>query len=332
MPHAHSKPADGRPWVDLAKAILMLRFPGGSYRGPLPPTTPREQQLHAALAADVGYLSTQIGQRHLGMPRRLDAAADYIARSLSESGCAVERQTFDARGHTCANLIAELPGTVQANRIIVVGAHYDTVVDCPGANDNSSGVAAVLALARLWAAARPTCTLRLVAFANEEAPYFGDRELMGSWVYARRCRQRGEAIAAMLSLETIGCYCDEPHSQRYPAPLGLFYPSQGNFIGFVGNLRSRRLVRDVITAFRRLARFPSEGAALPERVPGVGWSDHWAFWQEGYQALMVTDTAPFRYPYYHTPQDTADKLDYGRMARVVAGLADVVLEMAGPST
>jgi Zn-dependent M28 family amino/carboxypeptidase len=307
----------------------MLRFPGSSYTGPLPPLDARQQHLQAALAADVGWLATQIGQRHLGMPRRLDAAAEYIAQSLSASGYAVERQTFDAGGHICANLIAELPGTDSAGDILVVGAHYDTVVDCPGANDNGSGIAAVLALARLWAAARPARTLRLVAFANEEAPYFGDPQMMGSWIYARRCRQRAERIVGMLSLETIGYFSDEPHSQRYPPPLGLFYPSQGNFIGFVGNLRSRSLVRDTIERFRRHAKFPSEGATLPEHVPGVGWSDHWAFWQEGYPALMVTDTAPFRYPFYHTPQDTADKLDYSSMARVVAALSDVVLEMAG---
>ncbi|HEX4149784.1 MAG TPA: M28 family peptidase [Pirellulales bacterium] len=309
----------------------MLRFPGSSYRGPLPPASERERQLHAALADDVNYLATQIGQRHLGMPRRLGAAADYIEGSLAAAGFAVERQVFDARGSRCANLIAELPGNARSDRVWIVGAHYDTVVDCPGANDNSSGVAAVLALARLWAAARPACTLRLVAFANEEAPYFGDPQMMGSWLYARRCRQRQEQVAGMLSLETIGYYCDEPGSQRYPPPLGLFYPPEGNFIGFVGNLRSRQLVRSVIAAFRRHARFPSEGAALPQRVPGVGWSDHWAFWQEGYSALMVTDTAPFRYPYYHTPQDTPDKLDFGRMARVVAALSDVVLELAGTS-
>ena len=138
-----------------------------------------------------------------------------------------------------------------------------------------------------------------------------------------------ENIVGMLSLETIGYYSDQPHSQHYPPPLGLFYPSEGNFIGFVGNLRFRQLVRDVIAAFRRHAQFPSEGAALPESVPGVGWSDHWAFWQEGYPALMVTDTAPFRYPHYHTPQDTSDKLDYARMARVVAALSEVLLELAG---
>jgi Zn-dependent M28 family amino/carboxypeptidase len=152
---------------------------------------------------------------------------------------------------------------------------------------------------------------------------------MGSWIHARGCRRREENIVAMLSLETIGYYSDAPGSQHYPPPLGSFYPSEGNFIGFVGDWASRQLVIDVIAAFRRLVAFPSEGAALPANVPGVGWSDHWAFWQEGFPALMVTDTAPFRYPHYHTPDDTADKLDYDRMARVVAGLADVLALMAG---
>jgi hypothetical protein len=133
----------------------------------------------------------------------------------------------------------------------------------------------------------------------------------------------------MLSLETIGYYRDAPGTQRYPFPLGFFYPRTGNFIGFVGNLSSRRLVHTCVAAFRRTTRFPSEGAAAPGYLPGIFWSDHWSFWREGYEALMVTDTAPFRYPYYHTPVDTPDKVDYDRTARVAVGLAAVVQELAG---
>jgi hypothetical protein len=152
---------------------------------------------------------------------------------------------------------------------------------------------------------------------------------MGSWVYARRCRERGENIVGMLSLETIGYYSDASGSQAYPiAPIGWLYPDTANFIAFVGNYRSRHLVRSSIRSFRDNAEFPSEGAALPGWIEGVGWSDHWAFWQEGYSALMVTDTALYRYPHYHRVSDTPDKLDYERMARVVEGVQAVIAHLA----
>jgi Zn-dependent M28 family amino/carboxypeptidase len=151
---------------------------------------------------------------------------------------------------------------------------------------------------------------------------------MGSLVYARQCRQRNENIVAMLSLETIGYYSTAKGSQKYPFPVGLFYPSRGDFVAIVGNRANARLVRRCIASFRRQASFPSEGAALPGRLPGIDWSDHWSFWQAGYPGIMVTDTAPFRYPHYHTEQDTPDKLDYERLARVVAGLDKVLEDLA----
>ena len=170
-------------------------------------------------------------------------------------------------------------------------------------------------------------TVRLVAFVNEEPP-FCHTDLMGSRVYARRCRARDENVVAMLSLETIGFYVDEPGSQKYPFPFSLFYPDTGNFVGFVGNLGSRSLTRRSIRAFRESTDFPSEGLAAPGWIPGIGWSDHWSFWQEGYPGVMITDTAPFRYPHYHTPQDTPDRIDYDRFARVVMGVSGVVEALA----
>ncbi len=210
---------------------------------------------------------------------------------------------------------------------MVVGAHYDSVAGTRGANDNASGTAAVLEVARLLAGRDLARTVRFVAFVNEEPPYF-KTEQMGSRVYARRSRERGERIVAMLSIETIGYYRDEPGTQKYPFPFSLFYPAEGNFIGFVGNLGSRSLVRRCVGSFRSHAAFPSEGAALPGWITGVDWSDHWSFWKEGYAAVMVTDTAPFRYPWYHDSADTADRLDYERTARVVAGIARVVADLA----
>jgi len=151
---------------------------------------------------------------------------------------------------------------------------------------------------------------------------------MGSRVYASHSRSRNENIVGMLSLETMGYYSEAPGSQEYPIPFSLFYPHTANFIGFVGNIRSRQLVRLSLDAFRRKAQFPSEGTAAPGWITGIGWSDHWSFWREGYRAIMVTDTAFFRYEHYHTLEDTPEKIDYNRLARVTNGLAEVVAELA----
>ncbi|OJJ24451.1 hypothetical protein BI308_16760 [Roseofilum reptotaenium AO1-A] len=147
---------------------------------------------------------------------------------------------------------------------------------------------------------------------------------MGSLVYAKICKQRQDNIVGMISSETLGYYSDELGSHQYPTPLNLFYPLQGNFIAFIGNMDSGNWVKQVIGSFRQHTQFPSEWAAFPNLLPGISWSDYWSFWQQGYPALMITDTAPFRYPYYHTAEDTPDKIDYGKLARVVAGLERVI--------
>ena len=256
-------------------------------------------------------------------PKELAQAANYIAAEFSNSGYSVQRQEYMVDGAVCANLEVEIAGTTKADEIVIIGAHYDSIPNCPAANDNGSGVAALLSLARTFADSQNVRTLRFVAFVNEEAPY-AHTEQMGSSVYARRCRERGETVTAMLSLETIGYYSDEPGSQKYPSILRWFYPSTGDFIAFIGNTRYGRLVRDVVRAFRLAEPFPSQGGAMPEAMSDIGRSDHWPFWQEGYPALMVTDTAPFRYEYYHTQEDTVDKIDFERTARVVRGLEAVV--------
>jgi Zn-dependent M28 family amino/carboxypeptidase len=302
-------------------------MPGRSYRGPLPPATAEERRLAAELRGDVEKLAGEIGERHVMRRPAYETAADFIEASFRAAGWPVRREGFDDGEGTSWNLVAGKTGRAAPAEILVVGAHYDTVPGTPGANDNASGVAALLALARHFAGKETGRTLRLVAFANEEPGAF-QTELMGSLVHARGCRARKENVVGMLSLETIGYYRDEPNSQKYPFPFDRLYPSTGNFIGFIGNTASRRLVRQTIASFRQHARFPSEGAALPGWIEGVGWSDHWSFWQAGYPALMVTDTAPFRYPHYHRAEDTPDKLDYGRLARVVKGMEAVVAELA----
>ncbi len=306
----------------------MIDMPKSSYTGPFQPLSEDEVQVRDRLERHVSMLAGEIGERNIWHPQGLEASVDYIEKVLGDLGYQVEMQEYKVEGKPVANLEAERIGTSLAGEIVVVGAHYDSVFGTPGANDNASGVAGLLEIARLLATEELSRTVRFVAFVNEEPPFFltGD---MGSRVYASRSRRRGEDIVAMLSIETIGYYSEVSGSQHYPFPFSYFYPSTANFIGFVGNFSSRRLVRRAIGTFREHTRFPSEGLAAPEWVTGVGWSDHWAFWQEGYPAIMVTDTALFRYDHYHTPQDTPDKLDYARTARVVSGLTRVVADLAG---
>jgi Zn-dependent M28 family amino/carboxypeptidase len=275
----------------------------------------------------VQALAGRIGERNLGRAGSLDAAARYLRGVLHDLGLTVEAQEFEVEKTQVVNLESALEGGDLHDQIVIVGAHYDSVVGSPGANDNGTGSAAILELARLLTHERLPRTLRFVLFANEEPPYYlGDA--MGSRRYATRCRARGEKVVAMLCVETIGYFTDAPESQAYPFPLGLLYPSTGNFIGFVGNLASWGLVRRCIRSFRRHSAFPSEWLAAPGWTVGVGWSDHSSFWEQGYPAVMVTDTALFRYRPYHTSEDTPEKIRYDRMARVVAGLAGVVIDLA----
>jgi len=311
------------PLVILAGIWFVTGMPGSSWTGPLPPLTDKEQLIHDHLKRHVAALAGSIGERNVWRPEALAAAAAYIQESLEGAGYTVNVQPFTSRGVTVSNIEAVLPGHGAADEIIVVGAHYDSVADCPGADDNASGVAAVLELARMLAGTTLSRSVRFVAFANEEAPFFYGDE-MGSNLYAARAQAQGEHIEAMLSLETLGYFTDQPGSQQYPFPFSYLYPDTGNFIGFVGNLSSRSLVRKVVGAFRVSTAFPSEGVAAPSGIEGIHWSDHWSFWQAGYPAIMVTDTAPFRYPSYHTANDTPAQLDYTGLARVTGGLAEVV--------
>ena len=302
----------------------MIRMPGESHQGKLPTAEEKLALLAAELRRDVAHLASEIGERNVSnCPRELALAADWIEAQFEAAGFDAKRQSYEVSGVTCFNVEAEILGNTRADEIVVIGAHYDTVVGTAGANDNTTGVAAMLALARRFADQNTVRTLRFVALVNEEPPYF-QTDAMGSRVYARRCAERSEKVVAMLSLETIGYYDDEEGSQNYPPLVGMLYPSQGNFIGFIGNMASAELVSQTVATFRKNEPFPCEGAALPEAVPGVGFSDQWSFWQEGYPALMVTDTAMLRYPYYHTPQDTIDKIDFDRMSRVVRGLEHVI--------
>jgi Zn-dependent M28 family amino/carboxypeptidase len=306
----------------------MTDMPGKSWSGALPPLTTEQARVADHLKKHIAVLSEEIGERNLWRDGTLDATADYIEETLQAMDYAVSSQAFSVEGTSVRNLEAVLGGTSLTEEIVLIGAHYDTVRGSPGANDNASGVAALLEIARLLAAKSLARSVRFVAFVNEEARFFYTWE-MGSHRYARRAHERGDNITAMLSLESIGHYSDAEGSQKYPNPVyAWLYPDTGNFIGFVGNLASRKLVRQCLGAFRRHSAFPSEGVAAPGRMTGIHWSDHWSFWQEGYAAVMVTDTALFRSPHYHASTDMPDRIDYERLARVVAGLAEVTVELA----
>lgn len=279
------------------------------------------------LTRHVQVLAGTIGERNLWKYPALQRAAEYIEQQLTASGYRTFRQTYDVSRVPVSNIEAALEGTNRRNEIVVLGAHYDTVGGCPGANDNATGVAAVLELARRFAGRPQSRTLRFVTFVNEEPPFFQTPQ-MGSHVYASAAHRRRDHIVAMLSLETMGYFSDVKGSQTYPAPLAAMYPDVGNFIGFVSDVRSEPLLLAARQAFEAATDFPVQGLAGPAELAGVGWSDHWAFWQHGYPALMVTDTAPFRYPWYHTEEDTPDKIDFARFATVVDGLEAVATTLA----
>ena len=317
-------------WLLLAAATAwllwtMVSVPGASYSGALKPLSAEETLLAENLHRHVAGVASR--EHNFMTPGEIEASARHIEQAFAGMGYAVALQRFQSGGDEVRNIEVEVPGGARAGEIVVVGAHYDSVAGAVGANDNGSGVAATIELARLFRNTKPARTLRFVAFANEEPP-FHHTDAMGSRHYALRAKARGENIVAMFSLETIGWYSERPGSQRYPFPLRFFYPSTGNFIAFVSNLASRPLLHEAIASFRRHAEFPSEGVAAPAFIPGVDWSDHWSFWKEGYPALMVTDTAPYRYPYYHAAQDTPDKVDYEHLARVATGLHRMLRELA----
>jgi Zn-dependent M28 family amino/carboxypeptidase len=293
----------------------------------LSPLSPAEVEIQDRVRKLVQVLATDIGGRDAVRYENLRKAAEHIEGQLRSFGYGPLRQTYTFAGQNFDNIEAKLRGKEEAEAIVVIGAHYDTAGGLPGANDNASGVAATLELARQFAHEPQERSIRWVFFVNEEPPHF-QTPAMGSYVYAKRCRERKEKITAMLSLETIGYYSDKPGTQSYPIGFHPGYPDRGDFLGFVANIRSAPLLRRALKSFRSATSLPAEGAAAPAAIPGVGWSDHWSFWEFGYPALMLTDTAPYRYPYYHSAEDTPEKLDYDRLARAVSGVAAIIRELA----
>jgi Zn-dependent M28 family amino/carboxypeptidase len=282
----------------------------------------QEQYLRQAVEG----LAAGIGERNVYCYPKLCEAAAFIEQSFRDAGYEPTRHEYQAHDKSFANIEAEIRGQDSPQEIIIIGAHYDTARGSPGANDNGSGVAALLALARSLVTERSSRSLRFVAFTNEERPFLRTAR-MGSRVYARQCRGRAENIIGMLSLETIG-YCSQKPGSQWLSFFGALYPSQGDYIVFVANPSSKELLKNATQSFGRKTDIPWQTATLPSFSPGAKSSDHWSFWKEGYPALMVTDTAPFRYPHYHKPSDTPDKLRYDFLNGVVEGLKGAIRDLA----
>ncbi len=302
--------------------IWSTATPGDSYDGP--PVDPRDPELVSKLQGHVGVLAA--GPRNLEQPTTIIEAVSYLTGELQSFGYSVKRQEVIAPAD---NLIVEIGAAEPDAPILIVGAHYDTAGASPGADDNASGVAALLELARALKPydGRSAVQLILVFYANEEPPYF-KTSAMGSLIHARSL-QDPERVMGMIALESMGYFSDEPNSQKYPFPLSIRYPSTGDFIAFVGTTSARDFLREVIGEFREHARIPSIGGTAPSIIQGVDFSDHWGYDLVGVPAFMVTDTAPFRNPNYHRASDTPETLDYRRLALVVEALEAMLIAMIG---
>ncbi len=270
----------------------------------------------------VEHLSLEIGERHQWKEDSLNRTAKYIESALSSYGYEVSLQTYPCYQASVANLIVEKKG--REKDIVVVGAHYDTIPGTPGADDNASGVAVLLELARLVQGSSSRKTLLFAALANEEPPFFGTPD-MGSMVLAKSLRSRETPVKVMLSLEMVGYFREEP-IQRFPLPgMGLLYPKTGDFIGIAGNFRSYKYASYFKKSLRKNADIGVQSLCAPECFAGISLSDNLSFWRYGYKALMITDTAFYRNPHYHAETDTLDTLHFDRMAEVVRGLFHALL-------
>lgn len=304
-----------------------LSLPGKSYSGAQAPVTDDERDLAARLRRHVEAIASV--PHNVAHHAALERSAAYIETELKAIGYSPVAQVYDIGDKPVRNIAVELaaPGASASTPTVVVGAHYDSFGDAPGANDNGSGSAAVIELARLLKDLAPEDKrLRLLLFVNEEPPYDRTPD-MGSYRYAKSLKEAGENVTGMISLETVGAFSDKPGTQKYPFPFDLIFPDVANFVAFVALPGGRAFLHEVVGGFRRHAQFPTIGGTAPDFVDGIGWSDHWSFYMLGYPAIMITDTALFRYRDYHTPRDLPDKVDYEKLARITLGLEATLREM-----
>ncbi len=283
--------------------------------------------LEQRLRAHVRVLCEEIGNRSIYTYPNLLKAEHYVTGAMEQVGLHVEKQYFSYRGQRCANVVGRDPGRNPGGHQYILCAHYDTAWGTPGADDNASAVAILLEAGRLARVAgilnSDTAAWHLVAFSTEEPPAFHTRH-QGSRVFVREARRQELRIDGVVNLEMLGYFKDVPGSQSYPFPARVFgYPDRGNFVGVVGNWRSRRLVREVMAAMRTNPALPVHRLIVPERGFLLFFSrlsDHSSFWDRGYPAVMLTDTAFLRNPHYHGPSDKPDTLDFSAMAQVVRSL------------
>lgn len=295
-------------------------MPGKSFSGSFAPLNIEEEATKQELEAHINGLSVDISNRLIGSDGH-EEAGRYIESSLRKYGYQTHSQSFDVSGISSRNIEAVIQGKQIPEKTIIVGAHYDTVAATPGADDNASGVAALLYLAKSLKNKPSSVTLKFLAFSNEETHFYAS---MGSYAYAQRSRERGENILGMFSLEMLGYYSDDEQTQHYPEPLHLFYPQVGNFIAFVGNEKSRTFLEKSISAFRETCDFPSEGCVAPEWMADASRSDHNSFWKFDFPAVMITDTSNFRNSNYHSATDKIDTLNLDKMSRLVRGLETMI--------
>ena len=310
-------------WSVVAIFLLLITQPMSS---PMP--NEQTQLLVSAerLQTHVKMLSEIFSPRDYTHTANLDQAAGYINHEFEQAHGIVTEQPYKANGRSYHNVRA-LFGPATKERI-VIGAHYDVCQPFPGADDNASGVAGLIELAHLLDKVALPLQVELVAYTLEEPPFFRS-EAMGSAVHANSLKQQNVEVRAMFSLEMIGYFSDEPGSQHFPNPiLKLFYPSRGDFIAVVGNFGQLGLVRKVKRAMRSATLLPVHSINAPGWLPGIDFSDHLNYWRAGYPAVMITDTSFYRNQNYHTAQDTAEKLDYNRMAKVVQAVYTAILALS----
>ncbi len=310
--------------VGLAWAMTWM--PGESFRAAPPPLSAPQTARRARLEADLTALAGTIGERNLRVPEGLAAAADRIERAFIQAGWSVSSSPFTCRGQTVRNLIADRPGTDPNADIVLLGAHYDSVERSTGADDNASGVAVLLEAARALGQYSSVHPIRLVAFVNEEPPWFHTAR-MGSRVLAQQFAARGDRLGQVLVMDAVGFFCDDD-CQRYPPPFQWFFPKQGNFLAVVTRAADWLRLRDIVGLMRTTATLPTEGLAAPRWLPGIDYSDHAEFWNVGYPGILLTDAPTYRNPNYHRMSDTPDTVDLERLTRTADAVIDVVRALA----
>lgn len=311
-------------------SLLLILFMAGCYLIAQPSMRSNEPSSKKAdevqLRKDVDALSKNFHPRNSDNPENLNRCADYISTHFKEAGATVEMQEFIVDKITYKNVIARFG--VGKPKKIIVGAHYDSCDDTPGADDNASGVAGLLELARLIGKDQPDIEIELVAYSLEEPPFFGGPQ-MGSVFHANSVAAEKEKIIGVIVLEMIGYFSDELGSQDYPAPVMKgYYPTRANYITVVSQWDQSEWIADLKAGMQGTTDLPVYSFRAPASLPGIDYSDHRNYWPHNIPAAMVTNTAFYRNKNYHRPGDTAERLDYHRMGKVVVGVYEAIKVLA----